>query len=495
MTTKLKAILAEITGEAESQIRPEDFLVQDLDFDSLMLVDLLAILEQEFQLKKQDLDLKSFKQDLTVQQLEQLIAAKRSTTSGATNYPQDVTQIANFPEVQEFTAYLESQEGHNPYFKTNAGLPLNRMTIANEEYINFSTYNYLGLNGQAEVVAAGKRAIDQYGTSVSGSRLLSGQIKLHQELEETLANFIGVDAALVQVGGHSTNVNMIGNIVGEEDLIIHDQLAHNSIVEGARLSHAMRRSFKHNDLKSLERILQRLRDNYRRVLIVVEGAYSMDGDLCPLPELIALKKRYGAILMVDEAHSFGTVGSRGAGVTDYWQVDPHDVDIIMGTLSKSCASCGGFIAGEQVFLNWLRFTSPGFIFSAGITPANTAAALSAVQTFANDSSRVQKLQDNSQYFLTKIQALGYETGNSHDTPIIPLIVGDSQTTLEFAQELLAAKINALPIVAPAVREDEARIRFFMSSLHTREDLDQTLAVLEKLRPKLTTMTAATGGEK
>jgi len=362
-------------------------------------------------------------------------------------------------------------------------VPTNYINEGGKTYINYSTYNYLGLNGDSNVKEAAKVAIDKYGTSVSGSRLLGGELKIHEDLEHAIAQFLGTEDSIVQVGGHSTNVNMIGNIVNEKDLIVHDELAHNSIVEGAKLSHAMRRSFKHNDMVSLEKVLKRLRDNYRRTLLIVEGAYSMDGDICNLPKLLELKEKYGCILMIDEAHSFGTVGKRGAGICDYFDIDPKNIDILMGTLSKTCASCGSYIAGSKTLINYLKYNSPGFVFSAGITPANTASALAAINIFKSDQSRLKSLKRNSKILLNEIKNLGYDTGNSKDTPIIPIILGESEKAMKLSKFLRFNGINALPIIYPAVKESEARIRFFVSSMHTDKNIKDTLHILREFKAK------------
>ncbi|MDR1568208.1 MAG: aminotransferase class I/II-fold pyridoxal phosphate-dependent enzyme [Streptococcaceae bacterium] len=385
-----------------------------------------------------------------------------------------------FPEIIEFEQMINSF-GSIPYFKINEGLPLNLMRIEGKDFINFSSYNYLGLNGNEEVMTFTKQAIDKYGTSVSASRLVSGEIDLHRALEQKIAQFLCVEDSLVQVGGYVTNVDIVGNVVDKSDLILIDSYAHRSIIEGTILSQARVKTFRHNDMAHLALRLEKLRSKYRRVLIVVEGIYSMDGDICRLPELVDLKKRYGAILMVDEAHSLGTIGKNGRGVTSHFGIDSKDVDILMGTLSKSASSCGGYIAGSEKFINYLRYNSPSFIFSAGISPANTAAAYKSFEIFENDSRFTKKLKDNSSYFLKGVKEIGFDTGLSEGTQIIPLIFGNSDVAREFSNRLIEAGINALPIIYPAVKESEARIRFFISSLHTVEDLDYTLKVLEKLK--------------
>ena len=382
-----------------------------------------------------------------------------------------------FPEIQNFNKRYDHLKERLKYFKSNEGTPGNRMIINGVEMINYSTYNYLGLNGDERINSFVKEAVDRYGTSVSGSRLLSGQVILHEQLEKKIADFLGTDDALTFVGGHSTNVNIVGNIVGRSDLILHDSLDHNSIIQGCVLSHAKRIHFNHNDMNDLENKIRKNRDSYRRVLIVVEGVYSMAGDICNLPELIRIKKEYGAILMIDEAHSFGTIGKDGRGVTSHFNISAKDVDILMGTLSKSAASCGGYIAGDSDFIRYLRYNSPGFVFSCGLTPANAAAALKAIELFEIDSFRLEKLKFNSEYFLDNIKKMGFDTGSSGNTPIIPLITGDSDKAIDLSNILYEKRINAMPIIYPAVNEKSSRIRFFLSAAHTKDDMDNTLDVL------------------
>lgn len=472
--TKLVELISEITGYDVEDFAKTDKLINDLGFDSIMLMDLYSVIVPE-DTKSSSVELlkQILKDDITVEGLMDLIGIEKKKC-----YPKENYIIDEFPEVVTFADYFEEMKNRAPYFRKNEGVASNRMIIEGEEKINFSTYNYLGFNGDVRINEFVKKAIDCYGTSVSGSRLLSGQIELHEKLETKIAQFLGMEDAIVQVGGHSTNVNTIGNLVDEQDLILHDSLAHNSIIQGAILSHAKRKPFKHNNMEHLESELKKLRKKFRRVLIIVEGVYSMDGDICNLPELIRIKKEYGALLMVDEAHSFGTIGSCGRGVTSYYNINPKDVDILMGTLSKSAASCGGYIAGSEKFIRHLRYNSPGFIFSCGLTPANTAAAYKAIELFEEDEERFEKLRHNSIIFLDKVKELGYNVGLSFDTPIIPIILGDSKKALDMSNELFEKGINALPIVYPAVKEDEARIRFFVSASHTSEDIDKTVKILE-----------------
>ncbi len=475
---KLYEVISSITGYDLDELHDSDKLMNDLGFDSFMLMDMYAsLVKAEDRNKNQELLRTILSKDITI---AELISYFKLDKKSECEYLQETSCIDNFPEVVQFAQYFEQNKAHAPYFRVNDGIPAHIMTIEGEQKINYSTYNYVGLNGDKRINDFVKQQIDKYGTSVSGSRLLTGEIQLHRDLEKKIADFIGAEDAIVQVGGHSTNVNTIGNIVDDQDLILHDALAHNSIIEGCILSHAKRKPFKHNDMTHLESELTRLRKKFRRVLIVVEGVYSMDGDICNLPKLIELKKRFGCILMIDEAHSFGTIGDHGRGVTSYWNINPKDVDILMGTLSKSCCSCGGYIAGSKTFIKHLKYNSPGFIFSCGITPSNAAAAYKAIDIFSNDDTYVKQLKQNSLYFLDQVKKLGFDTGLSCDTPIVPVIIGDSQKAMIMSNKLYEMGINAMPIVYPAVHENEARIRFFLSASHTKEDLDKTIEALKEL---------------
>ncbi|ENH97256.1 8-amino-7-oxononanoate synthase [Gracilibacillus halophilus YIM-C55.5] len=478
--------LAEITGYDKTDIKLHDSLVDNLGLDSMMIMDLHRLVLSDFP-EVQEINLEKIfqKDDTTVEEVMTYIETKLDLE----NNQESDSLLNHFTEIIEFNDYFE-QLDNVPYFRENSGIASNKILINEEEKINYSTYNYLGINGSNEINQKVIEAIYQYGTSVSSSRLLSGEIKTHKELEDKLSNFLGVEDALIQVGGHSTNVNTIGNIVGPEDLILHDALAHNSIIQGSVLSNAKRKPFKHNNMSHLESELLKLRPKFRRVLIVVEGVYSMDGDTCHLPELIRLKEKYNAILMVDEAHSIGTIGKNGRGITSYFNINPNSVDILMGTLSKSLNSCGGYIAGCKNFIRFLRYNSPGFIFSVGMTPANTAAAFASLEICEREDNLFIQLKENHTYFLNELKKLGVDTGNSYDTPIVPMIIGNSDETLMFSEILYKNGINAMPIVYPAVKESEARIRFFISAAHTKEDLNQTLSVIkERLVNKELMMTA------
>ena len=255
------------------------------------------------------------------------------------------------------------------------------------------------------------------------------------------------------VGGHSTNETVIGHLFGAGDLILHDSLSHNSILQGAMLSGARRRPFRHNDWQECDRVLNEVRHEYRRVLIVVEGVYSMDGDYCDLPRLVEIKKKHKAYLMVDEAHSLGTMGLHGRGMAEHFDVNPRDVDIWMGTLSKAFASCGGYIAGCSELIEYLKYTAPGFVYSVGLSPPNAAAALAAINLLQEEPERVAKLGENSRLFLRLAKREGLNTGTSNNTAVVPVITGNSEYAVQLSQALFQRGINAQPILYPAVEEE------------------------------------------
>lgn len=368
----------------------------------------------------------------------------------------------------------------NPFFRTHEGVAGATSQIGGREFINFASYNYLGLSGHPEVNQAAKNAIDHYGTSVSASRLVAGERPIQRELEQALAAVYGVDDSIVFVSGHATNVSTIGYLFGPKDLVLHDSLIHNSVLQGIALSGAARRPFAHNDLMALDQMLAESRERFERVLIVVEGHYSMDGDIPDLPALIDIKRRHQAFLMVDEAHSLGVLGSSGKGLHEHYGVDGRDVDIWMGTLSKTLAGCGGYIAGERALVEHLKYAAPGFVYSVGIAPALAAASLAALRIMQKEPERVQKLQQNTRSFLQQAQAAGLDAGMSQGYSIIPLITGSSIKAAKLSGQLFEYGINVQPIIYPAVEERAARLRFFLSSEHNQAQIDFSIQTIKEL---------------
>ena len=365
----------------------------------------------------------------------------------------------------------------NPYFRVHEGVAGATTRIAGRDYLNFSSYNYLGLSGHPAVSEAAKAAIDRYGTSVSASRLVSGERPIHRELESALAATHGVDDAVVFVSGHATNVTTVGYLFGPRDLVVHDALIHNSLIQGITLSGAKRLAFPHNDWQALDALLTRERRRFERVLVAIEGLYSMDGDFPDLPRFIEVKRRHRVFLMVDEAHSFGVMGPRGMGIAEHFGADGRDVDIWMGTLSKALASCGGYVAGETALVEHLKLAAPGFLYSVGMAPPVAAAALAALQVLQAEPQRVRALQANGALFLELCRAAGIETAFSQGLAVIPAITGSSIRAGRLAEALFRRGINVQPILYPAVEEKAARLRFFVSALHTEPQIRQAVAAL------------------
>jgi 8-amino-7-oxononanoate synthase len=385
----------------------------------------------------------------------------------------------SFPAVQVLSRRFEKARQQNlslMFFTPHEGTNGATVVLDGKEYINFSSYNYVGLCGHPEVSQAAKEAVDRFGTSVSASRIVSGQIPLHGELEERLAAYLNVEDCIVFVSGYGTNVTTIGHLFGRNDLVVHDSLAHNSLITGSKLTDAKAISFPHNDMAALEALLAEQRGEYDKVLLSVESLYSMDGDIAPLPEIVDIRKAHNSILMVDEAHSLGVLGETGRGIAEHFGISRGDVDIWMGTLSKTFASCGGFVAGDRTLVEYLRYSAPGFIFSVGLSPPDTAAALAALKILEREPWRVQTLQDRSALFRQLASDEGIEM-ISGEGPIIPVIIGDSYKCMTLAERLLKAGIHVQPIVYPAVSVAGARLRFFMTVDHTEEQIRKSVEVL------------------
>ncbi len=392
--------------------------------------------------------------------------------------PPQFYQFSLAPEYLSIRHDIEAgQKIGNPFFKVHEGIARDITQIEGRKLINYASYNYLGLSGEKQVSQAAKKAIKRYGTSVSASRIVSGEIPLHQELEQEIADFLGTEDCIVYIGGHTTNVTTISHLFQKNDLIVYDALSHNSIRQGCALSGATAIEFPHNDWQTLDRILLSRRHQYEKVLIVVEGIYSTDGDIAPLPQLIEVKKRHKAFILVDEAHSIGVLGDSGRGIGEYFQVSRTDVDLWMGTLSKSFANCGGYIAGSKELVEYLKYTAPGFVFSVGMSPPNTAAALAALQLLKTEPKRVTKLHKKAKFFLQLAQERGLDTGASNNSPIIPIIVGESNRAVQLSQLLFKRGISALPMIYPSVAYNAARLRFFISCTHTKNQIKFTLDAL------------------
>ncbi|WP_372739184.1 aminotransferase class I/II-fold pyridoxal phosphate-dependent enzyme [Neptunomonas sp.] len=432
---------------------------------------------------------KSLKQKLIQQTLEKKLKKAESegwkpttqkNSSSAFNKHCQFDQHPGYKQLQIIKNGAKALGVPSPFFKIHQGVAGATSIIDDHQVINFASYNYLNLSGHPEVNQAAVDAIHQYGTSVSASRIVSGERPIHQELEAAFAATYEVEDALVYVSGHATNVSTIGYLFGPKDLIIHDEYIHNSSVVGSQLSGAKRIPFAHNDLDALEKILTENRHQFEQVLIVVEGLYSMDGDYPDLARLVDIKQQHHAFLMVDEAHSFGVLGASGKGLREEAHVAGKDVDIWMGTLSKTLSGCGGYIAGSSALIENLRYLSPGFLYSVGLPAPTAAAALASLQIIQKEPQRIQKLKNISQSFIRQAKAMGFNTGDSVGMAIIPIILGSSVKAANASAALLEKGINVQPILYPAVPERSARLRFFLSCEHTEEQIQLTLNTLKTL---------------
>ena len=400
----------------------------------------------------------------------------------------DFTTLPGYSELQFQQSLGEKLDLRNPYFRIHEGRLGPRTRIAGRELLNFSGYDYLGLNGHPEIVEAAKVAIDRYGISASASRHVAGERPVHRSLERALAELYQADDALLFVSGYATNVSVLGQLAGPKDLVISDAAVHNSAVMGSVLSGAARRSFAHNDLENLEQILSTIRNRFERVIIVVEGHYSMDGDYPELPRLIEIKKRFHAWLMIDEAHALGVMGRRGYGIAEHFGVDPRAVDIWMGTVSKTLAGCGGYIAGSAALVDYLRLMAGAFVYSVGMPPVIAASVEKALEIMQREPERVARLQANGGYFRNYAKKKGLDTGAGRGLAVAPVIVGDSIATVMLSQELFQRGVNVLPVLYPAVPVKTSRLRFFLTAMHSEQDIenaiDTTVEVMAQLPERL-----------
>lgn len=394
----------------------------------------------------------------------------------------DFSTLPGYAELRMQRAVADMVGIDSPFFRVHDARAGASTLIDGQSCLNFASYDYLGLNGHPEVAEAAKSAIEHYGLSCSASRLVAGERPIHRSLERALADHYAVEDCAIFVSGYATNVGVIGQIVGPKDLLVYDAAIHNSAVVGGLLSGANRRSFAHNDLAGLDRMLTSVRDDFERVLIVVEGLYSMDGDYPHLPTLIEIKKRHEAWLMVDEAHALGVLGPTGGGIAEQFGVDPREVDIWMGTMSKTLAGCGGYIAGSTALVEYLKCMAGVFVYSVGVPPALAAGAQKALEIMHREPERVRQLQRNSAYFQELAQDHGLDTGAGMGTAVCPIMVADSLPAVVLSQRLLERGINVLPIIHPAVPAKASRLRFFITASHTDDDIKAAVqATAEELR--------------
>jgi 8-amino-7-oxononanoate synthase len=394
-----------------------------------------------------------------------------------------------FVKSKEYLAFTKRNElidklGINPYFIQHEGVNKSITHISEQKFINYSSNNFLALSDHPAVVDAAKKSIEKFGTSVSASRLVSGERNIHRKLEQKIANWIGVEDAIVYVGAATTNVSTIGHLFSENDLVLYDEHSHDSLLQGIKLSGADSQAFVHNSWEDLELRLKKVRNRYEKVLVFIEGLYSMDGDTPDLPKFIEVKNKYNAILMVDECLSIGVLGKTGRGISECFDIDNSDVDIWMGGLSKAFASCGGYIAGNKELINYLKYTSPGFMFTTGMSPANAAAALAAINVLESSPEMISGLNAKIALFIRLAQENGLDTGKCSGATIIPIIIGDSMTCMKIYKALYAEGINVQPIIYPGVAENSARLRFSITASHTEEQIRLTIEKLARISSTL-----------
>ncbi len=382
---------------------------------------------------------------------------------------------------KKYASYRRPQEamaaGIYPYFREITGKQGTEVEMGGHKVLMFGSNAYTGLTGDQRIIDAAKAALDKYGTGCAGSRFLNGTLDIHVQLEKELAEFVGKDEALVFATGFTVNSGVIPMVVGKGDYIICDDRDHASIVDGRRLSFATALHYKHNDMEDLERVLQKC-DPDKIKLIVVDGVFSMEGDLCNLPKIVELKHKYNASIMVDEAHGLGVFGRQGRGVCDYFGL-ADEVDLIMGTFSKSLASIGGFIAGDKDVINWLRHNARTYIFSASDTPAATAAAIEALHIIQQEPERIEALWSVTNYALKRFKEEGFEIGDT-ESPIIPLYVRDIDKTFAVTAMAFEAGVFINPVIPPACAPSDTLVRFALMATHTNEQVERAVQALKTI---------------
>jgi len=367
--------------------------------------------------------------------------------------------------------------GLYPYFRTIESEQDTVVKINGKSTLMFGSNSYLGLTNHPRLKEAAKKAIDKYGTGCAGSRFLNGTLDIHLELEEKLAEYEGKEGALVFSTGFQVNLGVISSIPGRHDYIILDDLVHACIIDGARLSFAKTLKYKHNDMAALENVLSKLPQDKIK-LIVVDGVFSMEGDLANLPKIVTLAEKYNATIMVDDAHGLGVMGPMGRGTAQHYKVEDK-VDLVMGTFSKSLASIGGFIASDKDTINYLKHNARSLIFSASLAPSNAASVIEAIELIKEEPERITKLWDNTYFAKDMLNELGFNTGHS-ETPIIPIIIGDDLKTFELTKRLLEAGVFVNPVVSPAVPSSSSLIRYSLMATHSKDQIAESIAKIHTI---------------
>lgn len=482
--SEVRRAFSEVLELHEEEISDYAHFIDDLGGDSLSSISLLAQVEAKYNIIIPDSE---YYGCTNVISLSKLISRKlkglEAYEENTSNFSA-VSPITSFEDSREYQAFMakqkEARDFGNPYFICHDSIVKDvSMWNGVSEILNFGSYNYVGMSGHPETVRAAQEAAAKYGTSASGSRILAGEKHLYQELEEKIAAWKNAEDAIVLVSGHATNVSFVGNFCNENDLILYDILSHNSITQGCQLSKSDAKSFPHNNFEALESTLKQVRSKYEKILVVVEGVYSMDGDIAPIPEFIKLKEKYGFFLMVDEAHATAVIGEHGGGVDDYFDLKPDDIDIKMGTLSKGLGTCGGYIAGKKSLIDYLKYNMPGFVFSVGINPSSAAASLRAIEILEKDHTIIKRLHENIKSFINEAHRRGFNTGLAGETAIVPVMVGNDKDAFILSGKMLEKGVFVPPAVYPAVPKGQARLRFCITSEHSKEQIIKALDILMK----------------
>jgi 8-amino-7-oxononanoate synthase len=385
-------------------------------------------------------------------------------------------------KVANYTLPQKIQEmGFYPYFRTIESEQDTVVKIEGKDVLMFGSNSYLGLTTHPKLKEASKAAIDKYGSGCAGSRFLNGTLDLHLELEDKLAKFVGKEGALVFSTGYQVNLGVISSLPGRNDYIIMDELDHACIIDGSRLSFAKTLKYGHNDMADLERILSKLEPEKIK-LIAVDGVFSMEGDIAKLPEIVALAKKYNANVMVDDAHGLGVLGPLGRGTSAHFGLT-DDVDLIMGTFSKSLAAIGGFIAADNDVINYLKHNARSLMFSASIAPSNAASVIAALDLIQSEPERIEKLWVNTRYAKKRLDEMGFETGPT-ETPIIPIFIRDDYKTFMITKKLLAKGVFVNPVVSPAVASSSSLIRFSLMATHEINQIDEALDKIYEISKEL-----------
>ncbi len=388
-----------------------------------------------------------------------------------------------FDKCHHFTRAREAvKEGWYPYFRPIQSGPGTRVKVDGREMIMIGSNNYMGLTGHPKVVEASVAATKKYGTGCTGSRFLNGTLDIHLELEERLARFVGKEAALCFSTGFQANLGAISALVGKDDIVFVDRENHASIVDGYRLSFGKVVKYRHNDFADLERVLQLHADEDVGKMIVTDGVFSMEGTIAHIPQIVELARKYGARVYVDDAHALGVLGKRGGGSIEYWNM-PDDIDLVMGTFSKSLASLGGFVAGDAVVIDYIKHHARSLIFSASMPPGAVAAVIAALEIIESEPERIERLWKNTQKMKEGFDSLGFNTGESN-TPIIPIVVGEDDDCFTFWKALFDNGIFVNPAIPPAVPPHQAILRTSYMATHSDDELEYVLEMFKKIGKQL-----------